>query len=234
MKKIKVLTILLAISLIFSFAYSQEKNKNSQTQPDKKENTFDPNKPTIIFYYNAKENSQKEFIQTATIGMVNLSNFAALDINEPENAKKLRSALSQFKLNGKTIDIVCVIGKNSESDVIIGTKDIAKYLADFFKYYANPEIFPNKPKLNYEKVETIADKFNELKKIISSYKEKFDEYKKLLEKAQTNVSTQLERKSTTEQLITLIFIILVSIIFGVDKAKALLAKKKVEEKCEND
>ena len=87
-----------------------------------------------------------------------------MDVNNPEVQQKLRNLLSRYKRNGEKWDIVCVIGKDNESDVILGSKDIAKYLTGFFKYYANPELFPNKPKLEYELVETIADKFNDLMK----------------------------------------------------------------------
>jgi len=213
----RILSVIFILCLFTGFVYSQE----AQTQPVKPDEpekpVYDENKPTIIFYIDAENNELKQFIQAATIGMGNLANFAALDLNEQENADKKRNILSQYKIKG-IVDILCVIGKGQETDVILGKEHIAQNLSSFLKHYSNPEIFPVKPDLKYKRVETIADKFEALElkvdKNAADINQKHEEMKK-------HVTDTIEEQPEETQLASLIILIIIGLLtsLGVIKKK---------------
>jgi len=235
--------IIIGLMNLFGFVcqevYSQE--KTAQTQPaktdktddkaGKKEVTFDGKLPTIIMYFDPKNESQVKFVEIETVGMGKNVNFGAMDINQPEVQQRLRNLLSRYQRSEKdNWNIVCVIGKDQETTVILGTKDIAKYLTPLFKYYSNSEIFPNKygdlPELKYKLVETIADKFNDLGATIENIAAKFNEYKALATEANEVLQSTVEGKSDDKTLIILILLIVSSAFTIYLKAKEKITKKE--------
>jgi hypothetical protein len=200
-----------------------------QTQPastDKPKNEFDPNKPTIVFYADVTSAEIKDFIQAITVGIK--ANFAIVDISQEEGFAKFRNILSQYKV--QNIQIAAVVYKNNESDIMFGAKDISENLPGFYRHYSNPEIFPEKPKLNYAKQETISDKFNSIESKFMSKLEnilaKIEEYKDNFDKTKKNINESTEGQSDDQSLVTMIFMFLLSIIYGYEKIKKKIAGKK--------
>ncbi len=232
----RITAIILIISLLCGVAYSQEKTAQTQSVDPTKGKTekvlYDKNKLTVIFYIDAKEETQKKFVQTSTLGMGNLINFGVFDVNKPKVAQKLRNILAQYKENGKAWNIVCVVGKDKESNVILGTDDIAQYLRRFVEHYSRPDLF-KKPDLKYAKVETIADKFEDLSSVLYKIGTKFEEYKALAIEANEVLQSAVEEKSDDKTLVMLVMLIAFGALQIFGKLKSKVQNKRHVKLCQN-
>ena len=155
----------LMITILALTCYAQQ-TQSAEKPAEVVKPEYDPLLPSLIFYIDGKSKESTDFITTVTLGMRGKVNFAAFDVNASEGAKGLKQAVNGLQVPNNC-DMVCIIGKDSDTLLMLGSKDISQWLQKGFQHYSRPDLF-EKPKLEYAKIVTIADEFGNLRKYIEN------------------------------------------------------------------